>query len=61
MEVNFPKIGINILNVVGTNLAHYEIIIKAQKRGYERILILEDDCFIKKNILASFPKRHQSD
>lgn len=45
-----------ILNAVGTNLAHYEILKKAQKRNYQRILILEDDVFINKLFYNKFYK-----
>ena len=48
---NNPKY---VLNAVGTNLAHYEIIKKSIKRNYNRILILEDDSFITKSFYKQF-------
>ena len=45
-----------ILNIVGTNLAHYEIVKKSIQRNYTRILILEDDTFIQKGFLSRFVK-----
>lgn len=38
-----------ILNCIGTNLAHYQIIQKSKQRGYTRILILEDDAYFVKS------------
>jgi hypothetical protein len=43
-----------ILNCVGTNLAHQEIIRKAHTRGYTRILILEDDVFFGPDSIPRF-------
>ena len=35
-----------LLNCVGTNMAHFQIVKKSVSRGYRRILILEDDVFL---------------
>ena len=43
-----------ILNCVGTNLAHFEIVKKSIKRGYKRILILEDDVFFTHDFFNKF-------
>lgn len=43
-----------ILNVIGTNLAHFHIIKKSFERGYHRILVLEDDSFIQNNFHQKF-------
>jgi len=43
-----------ILNCVGTNIAHQAIIRKASKRGYKRILILEDDVFFSPGAISDF-------
>lgn len=43
-----------ILNAVGVNMAHFEIIKKAIKRNYDRILILEDDTFLVKDFWKKF-------
>lgn len=43
-----------ILNAVGVNMAHYEIIKKAVKRNYDRIMILEDDSFLVKDFWNKF-------
>ena len=43
-----------ILNSVGTNMAHFEIIKKSIKRGYRRILVLEDDVFLTNNFFNKF-------
>ena len=45
-----------ILNCVGTNMAHFEIVKKSIKRGYQRILILEDDVFLTKDFFNKFMK-----
>ncbi len=45
-----------ILNCVGTNLAHYNIVEKAIQRNYKRILVLEDDIFLDKKFLEIFTK-----
>lgn len=45
-----------ILNCVGTNLAHYQILETAIKRNYQRILVLEDDVFLTRNFNARFSK-----
>lgn len=43
-----------ILNCVGTNLAHYQILEKAISRNYQRILVLEDDVFVTRNFNQRF-------
>jgi hypothetical protein len=43
-----------ILNCVGTNLAHYQILQKAIHRKYQRILVLEDDVFLARNFNKRF-------
>ena len=45
-----------ILNCVGTNMAHFEIIKKSLKRGYNRILVLEDDVFLTNDFFNIFEK-----
>ena len=45
-----------ILNSVGTNMAHFEIIKKSIKRGYTRILVLEDDVFLTADFFSKFIK-----
>ena len=43
-----------ILNCVGTNLAHYQILDKAIQRGYQRILVMEDDVFVRSDFNQRF-------
>ena len=43
-----------ILNCIGTNLAHFEIVKKCIKRGYQRVLVLEDDIFLGKDFFQKF-------
>lgn len=43
-----------ILNCVGTNMAHFQIVEKAQRRGYDRILVLEDDSYLVHNAKSVF-------
>lgn len=43
-----------ILNVIGTNIAHYHIVKKAMLRGYDKILILEDDSYLLNNFKSNF-------
>lgn len=49
-----------ILNCVGTNLAHFEIVKKCIKRGYQRVLVLEDDVFLGKDFNSKFLRGAQS-
>lgn len=45
-----------ILNCVGTNLAHFNIVKKSHMRNYKRILILEDDAFLDSKFNIHFKK-----
>lgn len=43
-----------ILNVVGGNMAHFQIIRKSIARNYNRIMVLEDDSFLNRNFKINF-------